>query len=103
MKARHNAEIVALTGRTRGSVERKYMNISAVLMALGLPAYPGLFANANAQFCALAAAIERYLDQHSNVWLSPTDQTQPLLTQNPSSHPLPFRTKPARADPAAGA
>jgi hypothetical protein len=37
-KAHHNSAIVAATGRSRGSVERKYMNVSAVLMRLGLPA-----------------------------------------------------------------
>ena len=32
VKAHNNAAIVAATGRNRGSVERKYMNASAVLV-----------------------------------------------------------------------
>ena len=37
VKSDHNASLVAQTGRTRGSVEFKYQNISAVLERMGLP------------------------------------------------------------------
>ena len=61
VKAQHNAAIVAATGRTRGSVERKYMNVSAVLVRLGLPRIRGYVPAVNAQFGPLTAAIDRYL------------------------------------------
>jgi hypothetical protein len=61
VKAHHNAAIVAATGRSRGSVERKYMNVSAVLVRLGLPRIKGYLPAVNAQFGPLSAAIERYL------------------------------------------
>jgi hypothetical protein len=61
VKSHHNAAIVAATGLTRGSVERKYMNVSAVLVRLGLPRIKGFVPAVNAQFGPLAAAIERYL------------------------------------------
>lgn len=61
VKAHHNAAIVAKTGRSKGSVERKYMNVSAVLVRLGLPRIKGYVPAMNAQFGPLTAAIERYL------------------------------------------
>lgn len=61
VKAHHNAAIVAATGRSRGSVERKYMNVSAVLVRLGLPRIKGYVPAVNAQFGPLSAAIDRYL------------------------------------------
>ena len=61
VKAHHNAAIVAATGRSRGSVERKYQNVSAVLTKLGLPWIFGYKPLMNAQFGPLVAAIERFL------------------------------------------
>ena len=61
VKAHHNAAIVAATARTRGSVERKHMNVSAVLTRMGLPHIKGYLPAFNAQFDALTAAIGRYL------------------------------------------
>ncbi|MDR3422860.1 MAG: DUF3883 domain-containing protein [Xanthobacteraceae bacterium] len=61
VKAHHNAGIVAATGRSRGSVERKHQNVSAVLTKLGLPWIFGYKPLMNAQFGPLVAAIERFL------------------------------------------
>lgn len=60
VKAQHNRALVELIGRSRGSIERKHMNISAVLERLGLPRIKGYAPNANFQ-TSLIAAIERYL------------------------------------------
>lgn len=60
VKAHHNRGLVELTGRSRGSIERKHMNISAVLERLGLPRIRGYGPNVNFQN-SLIAAIERYL------------------------------------------
>ena len=54
---------MAKIGRTRGSVEYKHENISAVLNELGLPWLPGYVPHSNYQK-ALLDAIERYLTQH---------------------------------------
>lgn len=67
VKARHNAAIVAATGRSRGSVERKFMNVSAVLVRLGLPRIKGYVPAVNAQFGPLTAAIDRYLGANPKV------------------------------------
>ena len=61
VKARHREAVSHLIGRSDGSVERKYMNVSAVLTKLGLPRIRGYAPNEHAQFKGLVAAIERYL------------------------------------------
>ena len=61
VKANHRRAIVEQTGRSEGSVERKYMNVSAVLEKLGLPRIRGYAPALHAQFQGLAAAIDRYL------------------------------------------
>jgi hypothetical protein len=64
VKAHHNAALVAQTGRTRGSVEFKYQNISAVLERMGLPWIFGFKPARNFQN-ALFDAIDRYLSAGS--------------------------------------
>jgi len=64
VKAQHNAALVAQTGRTRGSVEFKYQNISAVLERIGLPWIFGFKPARNFQN-ALFDAIDRYLSAGS--------------------------------------
>ena len=59
-KAEHNRAVQQHTGRVRGSVGRKYSNISAVLVRLGLPWIRGYKPLANYQN-ALVDGIERYL------------------------------------------
>lgn len=60
VKARHNAIVMAETGRTHRSVEFKHQNISAVLDELGLPWIPGYIPKRNYQ-SAIFDAIDRYL------------------------------------------
>ena len=69
VKSHHNSSLQHLTGRKRGSIERKHMNISAVLVRLGLPRISGYAPLANFQ-AGLIDAVERHLNvrelpQHS--------------------------------------
>jgi len=63
VKSHHNAALREKIGRTAGSVERKHMNISAVLVELGLPTIDGYKPFSNFQD-ALGRTIERYLIAH---------------------------------------
>jgi hypothetical protein len=60
VKSHRNAELQRLTGRSRGSIEFKHQNISAVLLRLGLPWIAGYKPMANFQN-ALIDGIGRYL------------------------------------------
>jgi hypothetical protein len=60
VKSQHNEILTSRTGRTRGSVEYKYQNISAVLDKLGMHRIPGYKPAAHYQG-AIAEAIGRYL------------------------------------------
>ncbi len=60
IKAAHNKALQELTGRSRGSIEMKHQNISAVLMRLGLPWIDGYKPLINFQN-ALVEAVGRYL------------------------------------------
>jgi hypothetical protein len=60
VKAHHNRTLVEQLGRPRGSIERKHMNVSAVLERLGRRRINGYAPLANFQN-SLIAAIERYL------------------------------------------
>jgi hypothetical protein len=84
VKAHRNAAIVAMTGRSRGSVERKHMNVSAVLTRMGLPRIKGYLPAFNAQFDALTAAIGRYLSRRPEA-LQP-DVEMPVM--NPGIDPF---------------
>ncbi len=66
VKSHHNAALRERIGRTAGSVERKHMNISAVLTELGLPTINGYKPFSNFQD-ALGRTIERYLLDHPDV------------------------------------
>ena len=61
VKSQRNEALQALTGRTRGSIEFKHQNISAVLMKLGEPWIFGYKPMTNVQ-AALVAGVERFLD-----------------------------------------
>lgn len=63
VKARHNALVMAETGRTHRSVEFKHQNISAVLDELGLPWIPGYIPKRNYQN-AIFDAIDRHLSSN---------------------------------------
>ena len=84
VKAEHRRAIVAQTGRSEDSIERKLMNISAVLIKLGLPRIRGYAPNGHAQFKGLAAAIERHL-LLSPAALKP-DVAAPIV--NPAADPF---------------
>lgn len=61
VKVEHNRTLQELTHRSKGSIEFKHQNISAVLLELGMDWIPGYKPMANYQK-ALIAGIERYLD-----------------------------------------
>lgn len=67
VKAQRNAALQAITGRSRGSIEFKHQNISAVLLRLGLPWVPGYTPMANFQR-ALIDGVERHLDTQWTGW-----------------------------------
>lgn len=70
VKARHYEEMQRLTRRTKGSIERKYMNVSAVLERLGLPWLKGYAPYRNFQN-ALIDAVEAFVAQEWNMVESP--------------------------------
>ncbi len=63
VKAHRNAELQRLTKRSRGSIEFKHQNISAVLLRLGLPWIDGYKPMPNFQG-ALIDGIGRYLSEN---------------------------------------
>jgi len=63
VKAQHNAALRELIGRSRGSVEYKHQNISAVLLELGMIWVPGYKPAMNYQN-SLVDAVDRYLSAH---------------------------------------
>jgi hypothetical protein len=62
-KAEHSRLLRSKIDRTKGSIEFKHQNISAVLQRLGLPRIRGYFPAENYQK-AITAAIDRYLTQN---------------------------------------
>jgi len=62
VKARHNALLRERIGRSRGSVEFKYENVSAVLEKMGMPWITG-YKPARHHQGAIAEAIWRYLER----------------------------------------
>lgn len=81
VKAEHNATLRRQIKRSRGSVEYKYQNISAVLLSLGLPWIPGYKPMSRYQQ-AIIGAIDRYLSTHPDV-LHPVPAAVPVLTDVP--------------------
>lgn len=67
VKAQHNNLVQATTRRSRGSIEYKFQNISAVLSRLGLPWIVGYKPMANFQH-ALLLGIENFLSQKEGVF-----------------------------------
>ncbi|WP_426027999.1 DUF3883 domain-containing protein [Brevundimonas sp. TWP2-3-4b2] len=65
-----NRELQTLTARTKGSIERKRMNISGVLDGLDMEWMEGFAPNDHFQI-PLADAVQRYLDRHPE-WLDDT-------------------------------
>lgn len=89
VKSRHNADLAAATGRSKGSIEFKYRNVSAVLTKLGLPIVRGYLPAYNAQFGALSEAIERYISR------TPAVLEPEVATRNPVIGTEPFVPPPA--------
>ena len=84
VKAAHNALLVAQTGRSRGSVEFKYQNVSAVLERMGLPWIFGFKPARNYQG-ALAGAIDRYLSKSSIIPYELPPSSVPLISEEVGS------------------
>lgn len=98
VKSHHNEALQKLTGRNKGSIERKHMNISAVLERLGLPRIKGYAPNANFQ-AGLIDAVERYLTTQNlpkhpavtnlinevsetrSLWIGPPPKLPPKIAQ----------------------
>ncbi|WP_296710958.1 DUF3883 domain-containing protein [Rhodoblastus sp.] len=94
VKSHHNAGIATATRRSKGSIEFKYRNVSAVLSKLGLPIIKGYLPAYNAQFGALSEAIERYLSR------TPAALEPEVQSRNPFAGADPFVLPPV-FDPSA--
>ncbi|MCV3243296.1 DUF3883 domain-containing protein [Mesorhizobium sp. ZC-5] len=70
VKAQRNAALQELTGRSRGSIEFKHQNISAVLLRLGMPWIEGYKPMANFQR-ALVDGVERRVAASPAVFENP--------------------------------
>ena len=87
IKAQHNAAISELTGRSRGSVEFKYQNISAVLDELGMPTISGYKPRRNYQ-AAIFPAIDRYLSRDDAAFTGMAEAPRPWIRNHRCScHP----------------
>ena len=78
VKAEVNRRVVGQTGRTRGSVERKFQNISAVLMSLGAIPIRGYKPLRNVQQALREAVEERWLADPEIENLMLDDVTAPV-------------------------
>ncbi|MEO4042337.1 DUF3883 domain-containing protein [Hoeflea sp. CAU 1731] len=69
VKSKRNEALQKLIGRSKGSIEFKHQNISAVLDTLGKPQIKGYKPRYNFQG-ALIDGVERYLDQNTEYFLN---------------------------------
>lgn len=85
IKAEHNRGLQKDTGRSRGSIEFKYANISAALIAFGQPTLTGYRPRFNFQI-ALAEAIDRWLSANPE-WAErlPKTSVTPALQETQNS------------------
>ena len=115
IKARHYDTIVKKSGRTKASVERKYMNISATLERLSLPWLKGYAPLRNFQG-ALLKSVEKFVEQEWNDEIIPTSQayamfetsqlfldeppqvSKPLSSENPDLERIARKFDPALRD-----
>jgi hypothetical protein len=112
-KADHNRGVVAVIGRSKGSVEFKHQNVSAVLDEIGLPWIQGYKPRDHYQD-SLADAVSQYLIQHpdlltlaapgplhihndDDILVAPP----PLLNSDPENRPAGIRRLIGKFDPAA--
>jgi len=89
VKAHHNEALRQQIGRSRGSVEYKHQNISAVLLELGMDWLPGYKPAVNYQN-ALVDAIDRYLSVHALLMEQPTPAYRPDLPKTVFVSPPPL-------------
>lgn len=92
-----NRELQTLTGRTKGSIERKRMNISGVLEGLDMEWMEGFAPNDHFQF-PLADAVQRYLDRHPE-WLDDADAAKLVDADTPLFEGSPPQLGPLPAPP----
>ena len=113
VKAQRNAALQALTGRSRGSIEFKHQNISAVLLKLGMPWIQGYKPMANYQG-ALIDGIERFIEARGEMAAAPAampaglaDETglffepPPHFSSGDPAEPVALRRLVRKFDPAA--
>lgn len=81
VKAEANRGVIALTGRSRGSVERKFQNISAVLLSLGAIPIHGYKPLKNVQHALKGIVAERFLADSSLQQLMRTSIDEPVATR----------------------
>jgi len=84
VKAQRNVELQKLTGRSRGSIERKHMNISAVLDRLGMVWLKGYAPLPNFQR-ALVDGVERYLAARPALFGNPVAAVAPAGLAEPEN------------------
>lgn len=89
VKAHHNETLRQQIGRSRGSVEYKHQNISAVLIELAMDWVPGYKPAINYQN-ALVDAIDRYLSIHTPLMEQPTPAYRPELPKTVFVSPPPL-------------
>ncbi|NLA28765.1 MAG: DUF3883 domain-containing protein [Propionibacterium sp.] len=78
VKTEANRRVVELTGRSRGSVERKFQNISAVLLSLGAIPIHGYKPLKNVQHALKGIVAERFLADSSLQQLMRTSIDEPV-------------------------
>lgn len=81
VKAQRNAALREMIDRSRGSIEFKHQNISAVLLMLGMPWISGYKPMANYQ-AALIDGIERHLDKSGELLPSSPTHAQTGFAEN---------------------
>lgn len=69
-KSAHNKRLRESIRRSKGSIERKHMNVSAVMVSLALPYIDGYKPNMNRQQ-RLTEAVEAYLHEHPDYFERP--------------------------------
>lgn len=113
VKAHRNEELQRLTGRSRGSIEFKHQNISAVMMRLGLPWLRGYKPLSNFQE-ALVSGVERFLAVNPPTMIAPVPAAQvgveegsllfieppPVIANDDAPSPEPLKRLIRKFDPA---
>lgn len=96
-KAEHNRELQKRISRSRGSIEFKHCNITAVLEELGVSGISGYKPRDNYQ-AAILGAIERHLDQTGGRDLSLVPKAPSGILEMVDAPTPAFRNSPRRQD-----